>query len=367
MSLARRAARAALAASFISGGLDQLRNPQPKAGPASPIAKPIADRVPQLPNDPESLVKIDGAIKVVGGLGLVFGPFARPAALLLAGSLVPTTLAGHRFWETTDPDQKASDRVEFFKNVSLIGGLLIAALDTGGRPSVPYVAGKALKGVGQAVGEAADTVGDTVCGAAGALAGAADRGRRRGGDRGRRGGAGCRGRHLEGQPPVGEEVREGREADRGAARGRGGAGRQGGQELGQGREEGEVERGRVRQGGQGEGCRGLRRRRGPRGRGGGEGEGGLRGLPLSRVRDPVPAPPGGVLGCSGSRRTVAAAVRSAARCAYRAASTVTAATTVAEAASAPTGSTSSGAGGRFGSTSSSPCTSPSATQPARRR
>jgi putative oxidoreductase len=173
MSLARRAARAALAASFISGGLDQLRNPQPKAEPASPIAKPIAERVPQLPNDPESLVKIDGAIKVLGGLGLVFGPFARPSALLLASSLVPTTLAGHRFWETTDPDQKVSDRVEFFKNVSLLGGLLVAALDTGGRPSVPYVAGKAVKGMGHAVGGAADSVGDAVGGAAGSLAGAA--------------------------------------------------------------------------------------------------------------------------------------------------------------------------------------------------
>jgi uncharacterized membrane protein YphA (DoxX/SURF4 family) len=173
MSLARRAARAALAASFISGGLDQLRNPQPKAGPASPIAKPIAERVPQLPNDPESLVKIDGAIKVAGGLGLIFGPFARPSALLLAGSLVPTTLAGHRFWETTDPDQKVSDRVEFFKNVSLIGGLLIAALDTGGRPSVPYVAGKAVHAAADTVGGAADAVGDTVSGAASALAGAA--------------------------------------------------------------------------------------------------------------------------------------------------------------------------------------------------
>jgi putative oxidoreductase len=173
MSLARRAARAALAASFVSGGLDQLRNPQPKAGPASPIAKPIADRVPQLPNDPESLVKLDGAIKVAGGLGLVFGPFARPAALLLAGSMVPTTLAGHRFWETTDPDQKVSDRVEFFKNVSLIGGLLIAALDTGGRPSVPYVAGKAVHAAADTVGGAAGAVGDTVSGAAGALAGAA--------------------------------------------------------------------------------------------------------------------------------------------------------------------------------------------------
>jgi len=173
MSLARRAARAALAASFVSGGLDQIRNPQPKAGPASPVAKPIADRVPQLPNDPESLVKLDGAIKVVGGLGLVVGPFARPAALLLAGSLVPTTLAGHRFWETTDPDQKVSDRVEFFKNVSLIGGLLIAALDTGGRPSVPWVAGKAVHGAAETVGETVEHVGEAVHGATAALAGAA--------------------------------------------------------------------------------------------------------------------------------------------------------------------------------------------------
>jgi uncharacterized membrane protein YphA (DoxX/SURF4 family) len=173
MSLARRAARAALAASFVSGGIDQIRNPQPKAGPASPIAKPIADRIPQLPNDPESLVKIDGAIKVVGGLGLVFGPFARPAALLLAGSMVPTTLAGHRFWETTDPEQKVSDKVEFFKNVSLLGGLLIAALDTGGRPSIPWVAGKAVHGAAETVGEAAGTVGSGVSGATGALAGAA--------------------------------------------------------------------------------------------------------------------------------------------------------------------------------------------------
>src|SRR5215218_5879232 len=168
MSLARRAARAALAASFVSGGIDQLRNPQPKAGPAAPIAKPIADRVPQLPNDPESLVKIDGAIKVVGGLGLVFGPFARPAALLLAGSMVPTTLSGHRFWETTDPDQKVSDRVEFFKNVSLIGGLLIAALDTGGRPSIPWVAGKAAHG-------AAEAVGDAVAGGAGKVSRRSDK------------------------------------------------------------------------------------------------------------------------------------------------------------------------------------------------
>lgn len=173
MSLARRAARAALAASFISGGIDQIRNPQPKAAPASPFVKPIAERVPQLPDDPESLVKLDGAIKVVGGLALIVGPFARPAALLLAGSLVPTTLAGHRFWETSDPEQRVSDRVEFFKNVSLLGGLLMTALDTGGRPSIPWMANKAAHGAAEAVEEAAGTVGSGVSSATGALTGAA--------------------------------------------------------------------------------------------------------------------------------------------------------------------------------------------------
>src|SRR5512133_363502 len=164
MSLPRRAARAMLAASFISGGVDQIRNPQPKREPSRPVVAPIAERIPQLPKDPEQLVKLDGAIKVAGGLGLIFGPFARPAALLLAGSLVPTTLAGHRFWETSDPDQRVSDRVEFFKNVSLLGGLLMTALDTGGRPSIPWMASKAAHGAAEAVGDAAGTVGEAVSG-----------------------------------------------------------------------------------------------------------------------------------------------------------------------------------------------------------
>lgn len=173
MSLPRRAARAMLAASFISGGLDQIRNPQPKREPSRPVIAPIAERVPQLPKDPEQLVKIDGAIKVAGGLALIVGPFARPAALVLAGSLVPSTLAGHRFWAQPDPEQKVSDRVEFFKNMSLFGGLLIAALDTGGRPSVPWMAAKAARAAAKAVEETAESVLEAAGSVGGAVAGAA--------------------------------------------------------------------------------------------------------------------------------------------------------------------------------------------------
>src|SRR5439155_17670908 len=79
----------------------------------------------------------------------------------------------HRFWEDTDPNQRVSDRVEFFKNVSLLGGLVIAALDTGGRPSVPWVAGKAVRGAARTVGEAGEAVADTAGAVGGAIAGTA--------------------------------------------------------------------------------------------------------------------------------------------------------------------------------------------------
>jgi uncharacterized membrane protein YphA (DoxX/SURF4 family) len=76
---------------------------------------------------------------------LATGHATRPAALLLAGSLVPTTLAGHAFWDIQDPQQRAMQRVQFMKNLGLMGGLLLAALDREGRPDLRWRAGHAKK------------------------------------------------------------------------------------------------------------------------------------------------------------------------------------------------------------------------------
>ena len=70
---------------------------------------------------------------------------------MLAESLVPTTLAGHRFWEESEPKARAGQRIYFLKNVSLFGALLLAADDTGGRPSIPWR-------IHEAVGNARDTL-----------------------------------------------------------------------------------------------------------------------------------------------------------------------------------------------------------------
>jgi putative oxidoreductase len=71
----------------------------------------------------------DALVHVAAGGMLAAGILPRLAALTLAGSLVPTTFGGHRFWEIEDPMQRAQQRTHFLKNTAILGGLLIAALD----------------------------------------------------------------------------------------------------------------------------------------------------------------------------------------------------------------------------------------------
>lgn len=139
MPLVRRVARPMLAAIFITAGIDTFRRPGPRAQLAAPLATKIAEAVPvALPKDPVDLVRLDAAVKVVAGLGLATGRAPRLSAAVLAAGLVPTTLAGHPYWQKSDPAERAAQRTHFLKNLSMLGGLLIAAVDTEGRPSLAW-------------------------------------------------------------------------------------------------------------------------------------------------------------------------------------------------------------------------------------
>src|SRR5579859_4231863 len=144
----RTAARAMLAGIFVSSGAKALTNPDPLV----PRAQPVIDRVApvltridkRVPSDARTLVQVNGAVQFVGGLLLLTG-LRRPAAAALAASLVPTTLAGHRFWELRDEQQRAQQQIQFLKNLGLLGGLLLAAVDTEGRPSIRYRTARAVR------------------------------------------------------------------------------------------------------------------------------------------------------------------------------------------------------------------------------
>ena len=132
MSPTSSLARPLLASMFVVGGLDALRKPSGRVD---------AVRAAGL-SSPEQLVRVNGATHLVGGLALATGRFPRLAALALAGSLVPTTYVGHPFWAAPDAAAKKQQQIQFLKNLGLLGGLLLAAADTGGRESLPHAAGR---------------------------------------------------------------------------------------------------------------------------------------------------------------------------------------------------------------------------------
>jgi uncharacterized membrane protein YphA (DoxX/SURF4 family) len=151
MSATRRVARPLLSSIFIVGGLDAIRSPEAKVKAAEPVALPIAERIPGLPRDTETLVKVNGAVMVGAGALLAVGRFRRLAALALIGSILPTTYAGHRFWEEADEGSKAQQRIHFLKNLGLLGGLILAAVDTEGEPSLGWRAKRKAARAGKAV------------------------------------------------------------------------------------------------------------------------------------------------------------------------------------------------------------------------
>jgi putative oxidoreductase len=133
MTISRRLARPMLASIFVAGGLDAALHPDAK----SPAAEKVLSKL-NLPAEHTDVVRANGIAQVAAAVLLATGRLPRLASLVLLGSLVPTTLAGHRFWEEDEPAARTAQRIHFLKNLSLAGGLLIAAMDTEGSPSVGY-------------------------------------------------------------------------------------------------------------------------------------------------------------------------------------------------------------------------------------
>ena len=127
-----------LASIFIVQGYETLRRPERVAPRAEKVVGPLKERVSALPDNTEQLVRINGAVQLVAGSLLAIGRWPRLSALALAATLVPTTLAGHPYWETKDEQERAQQRIHFLKNLTMLGGLLIAAADTEGNPSLAW-------------------------------------------------------------------------------------------------------------------------------------------------------------------------------------------------------------------------------------
>ena len=142
MTPVRSLARALLGGLFIAAGAQAVLRPARYAD----RARPLADRVTpllgkmdeRLPTDTETLVRLNGAAQLGGGLLLATGTAPRPAAALLAATMISATVVNHPFWEADTSTQREREVVDFAKNMAILAGLLLAAADTAGAPSLGW-------------------------------------------------------------------------------------------------------------------------------------------------------------------------------------------------------------------------------------
>ena len=163
MTITHSIARSFIAPIFVAGGMDALKNPDEKAKKADQVIGRIASTL-GLPDDPVKLVRINGGVQLAAGVMLALGWAPRLSAGVLAASLVPTTVAGHRFWEEPDPQKKAAQRIELMKNLAMLGGLVLAATDHDGNPSLTWRAKRATSKAAGRASSAMSSASDLVSG-----------------------------------------------------------------------------------------------------------------------------------------------------------------------------------------------------------
>ncbi|MGN6572122.1 MAG: DoxX family protein [Pseudolabrys sp.] len=85
---------------------------------------------------PQPLAYLGPPVEFIGGLAVMLGLFTEAAAVLMVLFTIIATLSSHRYWEFTDPAQYRAQNTNFWKNVTIMGGMLLLVVTAGGRFSV---------------------------------------------------------------------------------------------------------------------------------------------------------------------------------------------------------------------------------------
>ncbi len=75
-------------------------------------------------SSPKAMVVLSGLMILLGGLGIITGLFVGISVILIVLFLIPVTFIMHNYWNDTDPQVKMANRVNFMKNIALIGAAL---------------------------------------------------------------------------------------------------------------------------------------------------------------------------------------------------------------------------------------------------
>lgn len=141
MSLLRFAARSLLASYFVVNGVKAVRHPADFADTAQPVVDTVLptlrNTLPSqvavmLPSEATAVARTCGVLQILGGIGLATGAGRRTSAALLAATMVPSVLTNNPITAT------GADRSRFSADTALLGGVVLAALDTEGEPDLAW-------------------------------------------------------------------------------------------------------------------------------------------------------------------------------------------------------------------------------------
>nr|WP_306427633.1 DoxX family membrane protein [Brevibacterium sp. 50QC2O2] len=132
VSLIRLLARPMLASAFVANGIARLRRPQNAAQAAAPVLRLFEDRLPKAV-DATLVARSTGAAQILAGSLLAVGRAPRTSAAILVGTYA-FDLIGERL---AAPEDRRADGGLVVKT-SLLGGALLASVDTAGRPGLAW-------------------------------------------------------------------------------------------------------------------------------------------------------------------------------------------------------------------------------------
>jgi len=100
---------------FIYSGINHFRMLGAMAGYAQAKGIPA----------PKPAVAFTGLLLLVGGMSVLFSLYPTIGAAALAIFLLPVTFTMHAYWKVQDPMAKMAERVNFMKNIALLGAALL--------------------------------------------------------------------------------------------------------------------------------------------------------------------------------------------------------------------------------------------------
>ncbi|WON75932.1 DoxX family protein [Serratia sp. UGAL515B_01] len=80
---------------------------------------------------------ISVVVEFIFGIAIILGAFTQPLAIIYAVYVLGTAFIGHPFWRM-DGAEMIGNEINFFKNISIVAGLLLLSVTGAGRFFLDY-------------------------------------------------------------------------------------------------------------------------------------------------------------------------------------------------------------------------------------